>query len=127
MSSPTWDSIFTTWETTTFEYTEDTPSANNSLKIYRTANLTDKWLVKNGGSPVESELDAGGVVNAVLDLLSNSEASNINTTELTTSAVNLPQATIEDIAVTTGTSITGDSIILLKINGSTYRILADKI
>ena len=127
MSSPTWDSIFTTWETTTFEYTEDTPSASNELKIFRTASPTDKWSVGFGDSPLQGTMEVGGVVNAVLDILSNSEASNINTTELTTGAVNLPQATIEDIAVTTGTSITGDSIILLKINGSTYRILADKI
>ena len=88
---------------------------------------THKWSVGFGDSPLQGTMEVGGVVNAVLDILSNSEASNINTTELTTGAVNLPQATIEDIAVTTGTSITGDSIILLKINGSTYRILADKI
>ena len=125
MSSPTWDSVFTNWESTTFLYENVAPNPSNGLNIYRTANLTDRWVVKNGGSPFESELEVGGVVSAVLDVLSNSETTNIN--QLTTNAINLPQSTIEDISVTSGTSITGDSIILLKINGSTYRILADKI
>jgi hypothetical protein len=127
MSSTTWDEIYTDWQSTTFEYSQTETQMDELLKIYTKAELNDLFNAQIGSTPNFTRYTIGSVILLLMELLKNNNIDALSATELTTTSLNLPQASLKDIAVTTGTSITAEKIVLLQIGDKTYKVLAEEI
>lgn len=130
MSTTTWESINTTWVDTNLIFEpayEPLPQMDALLKIYKAANVNDLFNAQIGSTANTTQYTIGSIFILLLELLKTNNIDALSSTELSTTSLNLPQASLEDIAVTTGTSITGDKILLLQVNGTTYRLLAEEV
>lgn len=127
MSSTTWDSIYSSWDSTTLTFEQPEQEINELLKIYTKAELNDLFNAQIGNTANNTKYSIGSIILLLVELLKNNNIDALSASELSTSSLNLPQASLEDIAVTTGSSITGDKVLLLQVNGTTYKVLAEEI
>lgn len=127
MSSTTWDSIYSSWDSTTLTFEEPEQEMDELLKIYTKAELNDLFNAEIGNTANNTKYSIGSIILLLVELLKNNNIDALSASELSTSSLNLPQASLEDIAVTTGSSITGDKVLLLQVNGTTYKVLAEEI
>ena len=127
MSSTTWDSIYSSWESTTLTFEQPEQEMDELLKIYTKAELNDLFNAQIGNTANNTKYSIGSIILLLVELLKNNNIDALSASELSTASLNLPQASLEDIAVTTGTSITGDKILLFQVNGTTYKLLAEEV
>jgi hypothetical protein len=127
MSSTTWDSIYSSWASTTLTFEQPEQEIDDLLRIYTKAELNDLFNAQIGNTPNTTKYTIGSIFILLLELLKTNNIDALSATELSTTSLNLPQASLEDIAVTTGSTITGDKILLLQVNGTTYKLLAEEI
>lgn len=127
MSSTTWDSIYSSWASTTLTFEQPEQEIDDLLRIYTKANVNDLFNAQIGNTPNIAQYTIGSIFVLLLELLKTNNIDALSSTELSTTSLNLPQASLEDIAVTTGSTITGDKILLLQVNGTTYKLLAEEI
>lgn len=127
MSSTTWDSIYSSWDSTTLTFEQPEQEMDELLKIYTKAELNDLFNAQIGNTANNTKYSIGSIILLLVELLKNNNIDALSASELSTSSLNLPQASLEDIAVTTGSSITGDKVLLLQVNGTTYKVLAEEI
>ena len=127
MSNVTWDSIYSSWQDTTFEYNENTMDINDLLRIYPKSELNDYFSTQVGDT---NKFEKSAVASVILLLTSLLEANALNkliSDIVETNDLKLPQASLNDIATTTGTTITATRTILLTIDGVTYKVLGQQV
>ncbi len=127
MSNVTWDSIYSSWQDTTFEYNENTMDINELLRIYPKSELNDYFSTQVGDTNKFEKSAVASVILLLTSLLETNALNKLISDIVETNDLKLPQASLNDIATTTGTTITADKTILLTINGVTYKVLAEEV
>jgi len=127
MSNVTWDSIYSSWQDTTFEYNENTMDINDLLRIYPKSELNDYFSTQVGDTNKFEKSAVASVILLLTSLLETNALNKLISDIVETNDLKLPQASLNDIATTTGTTITADKTILLTINGVTYKVLAEEV
>jgi hypothetical protein len=127
MSNVTWDSIYSSWQDTTFEYSENATAINDLLRIYPKSELNDYFSTQVGDTNKFEKSAVASVILLLTSLLETNALNKLISDIVETNDLKLPQASLNDIATTTGTTITADKTILLTINGVTYKVLAEEV
>jgi hypothetical protein len=127
MSNVTWDSIYSSWQDTTFEYNENTTAINELLRIYPKSELNDYFSTQVGDTNKFEKSAVASVILLLTSLLETNALNKLISDIVETNDLKLPQASLNDIATTAGTTITADKTILLTINGVTYKVLAEEV
>jgi hypothetical protein len=130
MSSTTWDSINTTWVNTTLVFEPETlpiPRMNDLLRIYPKSELNDYFSTQVGDTNQFEKSAVASVILLLTSLLETNALNKLISDIVETNDLKLPQASLNDIATTTGTTITADKTILLTIDGVTYKVLAEEV
>jgi hypothetical protein len=127
MSNVTWDSIYSSWQDTTFEYNENTMDINDLLRIYPKSELNDYFSTQVGDTNKFEKSAVASVILLLTSLLETNALNKLISDIVETNDLKLPQASLNDIATTTGNTITADRTILLTINGVTYKVLAEEV
>jgi hypothetical protein len=127
MSNVTWDSIYSSWQDTTFEYSENATAINELLRIYPKSELNDYFSTQVGDTNKFEKSAVASVILLLTSLLETNALNKLISDIVETNDLKLPQASLNDIATTTGTTITADKTILLTINGVTYKVLAEEV
>jgi hypothetical protein len=127
MSNVTWDSIYSSWQDTTFEYSENATAINDLLRIYPKSELNDYFSTQVGDTNKFEKSAVASIILLLTSLLETNALNKLISDIVETNDLKLPQASLNDIATTTGTTITADKTILLTINGVTYKVLAEEV
>jgi len=127
MSNVTWDSIYSSWQDTTFEYSENATDINDLLRIYPKSELNDYFSTQVGDTNKFEKSAVASVILLLTSLLETNALNKLISDIVETNDLKLPQASLNDIATTTGNTITADRTILLTINGVTYKVLAEEV
>jgi len=127
MSNVTWDSIYSSWQDTTFEYNENTMDINELLRIYPQSNPNDYFSTQVGDTNKFEKTAVASVILLLTSLLETNALNKLISDIVETNDLKLPQASLNDIATTTGTTITATRTILLTIDGVTYKVLGQQI
>jgi hypothetical protein len=127
MSNVTWDSIYSSWQDTTFEYSENATAINELLRIYPKSELNDYFSTQVGDTNKFEKSAVASIILLLTSLLETNALNKLISDIVETNDLKLPQASLNDIATTTGTTITADKTILLTINGVTYKVLAEEV
>jgi hypothetical protein len=130
MSSTTWNSINTTWLNTTLVFEPETPPIprmDELLRIYPKSELNDYFSTQVGDTNKFEKSAVASIILLLTSLLETNALNKLISDIVETNDLKLPQASLNDIATTTGTTITADKTILLTINGVTYKVLAEEV
>ena len=127
MSNVTWDSIYSSWQDNTFEYSENATAINELLRIYPKSELNDYFSTQVGDTNKFEKSAVASIILLLTSLLETNALNKLISDIVETNDLKLPQASLNDIATTTGTTITADKTILLTINGVTYKVLAEEV
>jgi hypothetical protein len=139
MSNVTWNSINTTWLNTLLVYEPSVPplpptppspllpKMNDLLRIYPKSELNDYFSTQVGDTNKFEKSAVASVILLLTSLLETNALNKLISDIVETNDLKLPQASLNDIATTTGTTITADKTILLTINGVTYKVLAEEV
>ena len=130
MSSTTWASINTTWVNTNLIFEPETPPIprmDDLLRIYPKSELNDYFSTQVGDTNKFEKSAVASVILLLTSLLETNALNKLISDIVETNDLKLPQASLNDIATTTGTTITADKTILLTINGVTYKVLAEEV
>ena len=130
MSSTTWASINTTWVNTNLIFEPETPPIprmDELLRIYPKSELNDYFSTQVGDTNKFEKSAVASVILLLTSLLETNALNKLISDIVETNDLKLPQASLNDITTTAGTTITADKTILLTINGVTYKVLAEEV
>jgi hypothetical protein len=103
------------------------PRMDELLRIYPKSELNDYFSTQVGDTNKFEKSAVASVILLLTSLLETNALNKLISDIVETNDLKLPQASLNDITTTAGTTITADKTILLTINGVTYKVLAEEV